>query len=534
MPLPKWLESAAFYQIYPQSFKDTDGDGIGDINGIISKLDYIKWLGCNAIWINPCFESAFQDAGYDVIDFYRIAKRYGSNDDMKRLFKEAHRRNMKVCLDLVAGHTSVESPWFKLSQKREHNQYTDRYIWTADSTIRPDKFVSGNFERNGAYMKNFFDCQPAINYGYGQPDPANPWEQPTTAEGPKSSKRELMNIMDYWMKLGCDGFRVDLASSLVKKDPDLVETNRLWAEVRTHFQKKHPKGVLIAEWGNPKRAIRAGFMVDFIIQFGGSGYNELFFNNEGVFRKDTCYFDLAGNGSALKYINNLRVQLDSVGANGYVCIPTSNHDFQRPHSGGRNTLEQLKCAMAFFMTQPGVPLIYYGDEIGMRYLPNLPNKEGSVVKRGNRAGSRTPMQWESGVNAGFSSAKAMNLYLPVDSAAALLNVRSQQANPHSLLCFTRDLLALRAKSRALSQRGNITFYTNSNGNYPLVYTRESKGERYLVIINPSGKELNVEYTIPSISKIEREPISVGVELFPVKQTVTIKCKPTSLGVFKLK
>ncbi len=111
--VPDWMKTAYFYQIYPQSFKDTNGDGIGDINGIIEKLDYVKWLGCNAIWLNPCFESAYKDAGYDVIDYYKVAPRYGSNDDLKRLFKEAHKRQMHVCLDLVAGHTSDQHAWFK-------------------------------------------------------------------------------------------------------------------------------------------------------------------------------------------------------------------------------------------------------------------------------------------------------------------------------------------------------------------------------------------------------------------------------------
>lgn len=533
-PTPKWLDKAAFYQIYPQSFKDSDGDGIGDINGIIQKLDYIKWLGCNAIWINPCFESAFQDAGYDVIDFYKVASRYGTNEDMRRLFKEAHRRNMKVCLDLVAGHTSIESPWFKMSQQRERNEYSDRYIWTPDSTIKPDKFVTGVFERNGTYMKNFFDCQPALNYGYGQPDSANVWEQPTSAEGPQKTRKELMKIMDYWMDLGCDGFRVDLASSLVKKDPNLTETYKLWAEVRNHFQSKHPKGVLIAEWGNPKRAIKAGFMVDFIIQFGGSGYNELFFNKEGVFRKDTCYFDLAGNGSPMKYIANIRAQLDSVANNGYVCIPTSNHDFQRPHSGARNTTEQLKCVMAFLFTQPGVPLVYYGDEIGMRYISNLPNKEGSVVKRGNRAGSRTPMQWDLSSNAGFSTALPENIYLPVDAAATQINVQSQMANTKSLLHFTKQLLALRAKSKALSHRGEIKFYNTEAKSYPLVYTRQMNGERYLIVINPSGAKQRMEVELPLVASVVKEPVSEGVAVAVANSRLTIDSEPTSYGVFKLK
>ena len=128
--MSKWLNNAVFYEIYPQSFNDTNGDGIGDFNGIIEKLDYIKELGCNAIWINPCFESPFGDAGYDVSDYCKAAPRYGTNEDLKRVFEEAHKRDMHVLLDLVPGHTSVEHKWFRESMKAEKNEFTDRYVWT--------------------------------------------------------------------------------------------------------------------------------------------------------------------------------------------------------------------------------------------------------------------------------------------------------------------------------------------------------------------------------------------------------------------
>lgn len=128
--MAEWLKDAVFYEIYPQSFQDTNADGIGDFQGIIDRLDYIKELGCNAIWMNPCFESPFGDAGYDVSDYYTAAPRYGTNGDLKRLFDEVHKRGMHILLDLVPGHTSVEHPWFKESLKAQKNPYTDRYIWT--------------------------------------------------------------------------------------------------------------------------------------------------------------------------------------------------------------------------------------------------------------------------------------------------------------------------------------------------------------------------------------------------------------------
>ena len=134
---PKWLDNAVFYEIYPQSFCDSNGDGIGDFEVIISKLDYVKGLGCNAIWLNPCFESPFGDAGYDVSDYYKTAPRYGSNEDLARLFEEVHKRDMHILLDLVPGHTSIEHEWFKKSMLAEKNEYTDRYVWTDSIWVEP-------------------------------------------------------------------------------------------------------------------------------------------------------------------------------------------------------------------------------------------------------------------------------------------------------------------------------------------------------------------------------------------------------------
>lgn len=533
-PAPEWLKTAAFYQIYPQSFKDTDGDGIGDINGITAKLDYIKWLGIDAIWLNPCFESSFQDAGYDVTDFYRVAKRYGTNDDLKRLFREAHKRKMKVCLDLVAGHTSIDHPWFKESQKAIQNEYTDRYIWTNDSTIKPTRYVSGNFGRNGVYRKNFFDCQPALNYGFAKPDSTHPWEQPVTAEGPQKMRKELMNIIDYWMEMGCDGFRVDMAPSLIKNDPGRVETNKLWGEIRNHFQGKFPQGILIAEWGNPAPAIRAGFMMDFIIHLGNDGYSSLFFNKVGTYRHDTCYFSREGNGTPTTFVNYYLEQLKNVGDSGYICVPTANHDFQRPNCGPRNTDDQLRAVTAFLMTIPGVPLFYYGDEIGMKFIPGLPSKEGSQLTKGNRAGSRTPMQWDTSAGAGFSTADPQLFYLPIDSSEYRPNVEAQMANPSSLLHFNRRLLQLRKQYPALGTRGGIRFLYAEKNQYPLVYERFAGGERFVVIINPAGRKVSASCSFTGKESLHFEPMLVDRSSVSLSGgQLRIEAGEVSYGIFRV-
>lgn len=532
--VPDWMKTAYFYQIYPQSFKDTNGDGIGDINGIIEKLDYVKWLGCNAIWLNPCFESAYKDAGYDVIDYYKVAPRYGSNDDLKRLFKEAHKRQMHVCLDLVAGHTSDQHAWFKASQKKEINEFTDRYIWTNDSTVKPEKYVSGKFERNGTYRKNFFDCQPALNYGFAQPDPAHPWEQPVTAPGPQKTRQELMRIMDYWLRMGADGFRVDMAPSLIKNDPDKVETNKLWAEVRTHMQQKFPESVLIAEWGHPGRAMQAGFMMDFMIHLGPDAYSAMFFNEEGTYPRDSCYFRLDGKGTPTNFVNVYMQNLKDAAGKGYICVPTANHDFQRPASGSRNTTEQLKVAMTFFMTLQSVPLIYYGDEIGLRFMPGLPDKEGSLIKgKYNRAGTRTPMQWDMSLGAGFSEGDPASFYLPVDSSAFRPNVEAEAGNPSSLLNFTRKLIELRKASHALGMDGEIEFLYARKCSYPLVYKRSSGNETYLIVLNPLGRRQTISIDYPAkISKVT--PVLMDrVNVSIAKNKLSVDADAVSYAIFKL-
>ncbi|RKD90237.1 alpha-amylase family glycosyl hydrolase [Mangrovibacterium diazotrophicum] len=532
-PVPAWMKEAYFYQIYPQSFKDTDGDGIGDINGIIEKLDYIQSLGVNALWLNPCFESEFMDAGYDVTDFYKVAPRYGTNEDLYRLFAEAHKRGMHVCLDLVAGHTSDKHPWFIESQKKKRNAYTDRYIWTNDSTIKPDRYVSGKFGRNGNYRRNFFECQPALNYGFANPDPSHPWEQPVTAEGPMKTRAELMKIMDFWLEKGADGFRVDMAPSLIKNDPDKVETNKLWHEIRNHMQSKYPESVLIAEWGNPGRAIKAGFMMDFMIHLGPDAYSAMFFNEEGTYPRDSCYFRLDGKGTPTDFVKVYMQNLQEVGDQGFVSVPTANHDFQRPAAGSRNTVDQLKVAMTFFMTLKSIPLVYYGDEIGLKFIDHLPNKEGSLLKdKYNRAGTRTPMQWDTSAGAGFSTADEKDFYLPLDSATFRPNVASEEGDPSSLLNFTRELIRLRKATDALGMDGDINFVYAEKCAYPLAYTRSNETDTYLVVLNPLGKAASCNIQLEGFASAN--PVLVkNIVVSAGKTDLKVDADAVSYGIFKL-
>jgi len=528
---PDWLSTTVFYEIYPQSFYDTNSDGIGDIPGIIRKLDYIQSLGCNAIWVNPCFESPFKDAGYDVADYYKVAKRYGTNSDLKRLFKEAQKRGIRVCLDLVPGHTSIEHPWFKKSCKAGKNKYSNWYIWTDNvwkSITGQYRVIHGYGERDGNFITNFFWLQPALNYGFAKPDPTKPWQLSTDHPDVKALRREIMNIMCYWLDMGADGFRVDMASSLVKGDNNQQATSRFWQQVRIMFEKNYPDAVLISEWFDPEKAVRAGFHADFAERFA---YASLF-RRERVcgmhpITEGYSFFRREGKGDIAKFVNSYLKHLNKTRHKGYISIPTGNHDLSRI-SFGRN-LKEIELAFAFVLTMPGVPFIYYGDEIGMKYIESLPSKEGGY----NRTGSRTPMQWSNGRNAGFSEATANKLYLPVDRSKNSANVESQQDKPYSLLNKVRRLIALRKSSAALCADGEFIPLYAKPRKYPFVYMRRKGREKFLITLNPSSNKVSANFKAPSISSPGRLQVGTGTVLTAKDGRSKVDMAPVSYGIFRM-
>jgi maltose alpha-D-glucosyltransferase/alpha-amylase len=535
-PAPAWLDHAIIYQIYPQSYQDSNGDGIGDLPGLISRLDYIKSIGVDVIWLNPVFDSPFFDAGYDVRDFRLIAPRYGTNEDAKQLFAEAHRRGIKVIFDLVAGHTSDQHPWFIESAKASANQFSDRYIWTSDRSVQPDRFISGKYERNGCYQKNFFDCQPALNYGNANPDPNHPWEQSVDAPGPQETLAELKSIMTFWMDMGCDGFRVDMAASLIKNDPSREKLRILWRSVRTEFGRKYPDFLLVAEWGCPREAIDAGFHIDFMLHCGTPGYPSLFFNEMGTFHHPSCYFDLRGKGSPDEFVRNWLEQNKTVNGRGFITVPSANHDFQRPNCGPRDA-NQLRVVWAFLLTWPGVPFIYYGDEIGMRFIEGDDDKEGSVLvqaNHANRAGSRTPMQWDTSDHAGFSTvADGSKLYLPIDPDPARPSVADQNNDPASLLNFVRKLIGMRKTRPALRNRSPVRVLTTDQADYPFVYLREAEGQYILTVLNPSGTPITATVNLDAVTGIN--PIMADKARATLeKGKIKLNMESVSYGIFDLK
>ena len=550
---PEWLRDGVIYQVYPSSYKDSDGNGIGDIRGVISELDYIESLGVRAIWFNPLFVSGWIDGGYDVIDFYRVDPRFGTNNDMVELIEKAHAEGIKVMLDLVAGHTSDKHPWFIQSSQDTNLQYSDYYIWSdrlPDAKAEKDletmlkdpnymqntigKWMKSEYPRNKFYMKNFYACQPSLNYGYANPDPSRPWEQGVDAPGPKAVRQELKDIIAFWYGKGVDGFRVDMANSLVKNDKDKKEIMNLWREIREWSDKNYPDHVLMAEWGSPKYCLAAGYNIDMDLNSTKAHNRRMYFDRKHQ-ADGGSYFSLNGGQPSVKdlygnawpedkidsrttaaemlkeYYDYFTDCLESTETMGYFATITGNHDHLRINMGARNTPDQLNVMLTWVLTMP-MPILYYGDEIGMRSLVDLPNVEGANHNGKERSGARTPMQWTSGETAGFSTCSPDKLYLPVCTewspatsypqyldwknnfeagkvkpiAKGEITVESQDKDPESILNWTRELIALRKSSEALWADSKFIPVFNESQPYPMVYLRSNGKETFLIALNPTG------------------------------------------------
>ncbi|MEU4242742.1 alpha-amylase family glycosyl hydrolase [Actinoplanes sp. NPDC026619] len=509
-----WFADAVMYEIYPQSFADSNGDGVGDLRGVIDRLDHIASLGVDVIWFNPCFASPFVDAGYDVSDYLSIAPRYGTNDDLVELVGKAGERGIRIMLDLVAGHTSIEHPWFRKELAADGpDPEGDRYIWCErlpESAWARDipgtpAWVESPGPRPGYYLKNFYDEQPALNFGWVARDGRDePWRDAVDAPGPLRNRQALKDIIGFWLAKGVAGFRVDMAFSLVKDelwDEGLGQTVAIWREIREWLDTAYPQAVLIPEGNEPRVGGPFAFDADFFLVIK-EAHASLFDNHAaGILPFQAPrepFFDAEGKGSTRPFLD---AWADARAADPArpIVLATADHDFDRLRVGSR-TPEQLRAALVFLFTWGSVPCLYYGDEIGMRYLPDLPNVEGAVCNPlYNRAGCRTPMQWDDGPNAGFSTASAEKLYLPIDPDPQRPTVAAQENDPGSTLNFVRELIRIRKDNPALQTRASIEVISEG---YPFAYVR---GGTHLVVVNPRRDA--AELTVPPATPISADGIT---------------------------
>lgn len=491
-----WLNNAVFYEIYPTSFYDSNADGIGDLKGIEQKADYLKSLGVDCVWLNPIFKSPFKDGGYDISDYYEIDKRFGTMADLESLIKTLHENGLKLVLDLVIGHTSDKHPWFKKSACVRKNSCSDYYIWT-DSLFRSyPGVIRGLYKRDGGYLPNYYASQPALNFGFEHEDPANPWKLHYTDERLKPLREEILNIMRFYLDKGVDGFRVDMASSLVKEgatfseealldnsDEGLSGIKWFWNQILGQLRSEYQNKVYIAEWVLPQRSIgKCGFDMDFLTH-DTIAFNSLYRYEKGCNLGDSDYyvrghnyFSPAGLGSLDDFVNYAQFLYGALGDKGMFSAPTTTHDEIRMPTG--KSADLTKVIFAFMLTLKHVPFIYYGDEIGMEHNFRV-SKDGGGI----RTGARTPMQWTEEKGRGFSTRKTT--YLPVSSNRGV-SVEAQGSDDASILRVVQELIKIRKTHSSLFVNSRQEFLETG---YPAVYERISETETMVIMLNPSDEEM---------------------------------------------
>ena len=505
------LNKSVIYEVYPTSFYDKNGDGTGDLAGITEKLDYIKELGADIIWLNPIFKSPFRDGGYDIEDYYSVDKKFGNLSDFDALIKKAHSLGLKILLDLVIGHTSDKHPWFKASKKEKRNEFSHYDVWTNNVFVGGENTIKGMAKRNGNYVVNYYSFQPALNYGFNieKKESSDPWKSDEWKtyykdDSLKPLRKEIVKIMLFWLGRGADGFRVDLANSLIKGNYDVSALKWLWSRLIGEVKNKFPDAVFMAEWGNPTDSSECGFDVDYF-NHCSVGYNELFRGEKGsnilpAFECGNSYFSENGKGDISAFLKYSLSVAKKLGAEKYYAVPTGYHDITRIAT--YKSVEEMKCIFAFLFAYKNLPMIYYGDDIGIKHNFKL-NKDGGYI----RTGARTPMRWSNGKNAGFSDSDK-RLYLPVGRSG--VNVETQIKDENSLYNFVRKIIRIKKRYAAFDFDADIAI--DENCGYPLEFVREKDGEKILVVINPTENAYEIKENIKNAILCENVSINRGYTL----------------------
>ena len=498
----EFLKNAILYEIYPTSFYDGNGDGIGDFKGMIEKIDYIKSLGVNLLWLNPFYLSPFRDGGYDVQDFYTVDPRFGDLEDFREFANKCKENGIKVLIDLVVGHTSIDHEWFKMSSKAERNEYSDYYVWT-DSAFTSYKncTIRGMSERDGGFIINFFASQPALNYGFrtcdieeekkrSPKDNSGAWMMHYKDQRLKPLRDEIIKIMKFWLSNGADGFRVDMAPDMIKWNKydtqDTHEIGWFWENIMTPVKEEYSDLIMLAEWICPPNAVKCGFDFDYTShdtpEFNALYRNERHTNLSSAYEVGYNYFSGEGKGSIEELIKLTDTYQEKTQGKGTYSMPTGTHDEIRMMTGAKS-IEQAKCVFAFLLTFRHLPMIYYGDEIGIAHNFGV-RKDGGAI----RTGTRTPMQWNDQKNRGFSTADTT--YLPTNDHKGI-DVESQEKDPNSLLNTVKQLIKIRKSYSCFNLDGKTEYIEKG---YPLIYKRKDEKNTATVMINPSNKPITRAFT----------------------------------------
>ena len=495
-----WWQHAVFYEIYPRSFKDSNGDGVGDLNGITSKLDYLARLGIDAVWITPFYPSPQIDFGYDVSDYENIDPQFGTLADFDRLVREAHKRHIRIIIDYVLNHTSDQHPFFIASRSSRNSAYRDWYIWRDPKNGGAPNNWSSSFgpvawtldeKTNQYYYHRFYKEQPDLN-----------WHNPAV-------EKRMFQTVRFWLERGVDGFRLDAVNYLfedpqlrdnpvlpelrpgsatehvqeLKYNRDLAETHDVMIRLRSFTDKYDPNRLLIGEAYVPQ--------LKEMMRYYGTNNNELQlpFNFFLVMGKVRTSLDAAAFRSVIN-------ESDRALQNRPTTYVLSNHDIPRAfdrYGDGQHNDQIAKLLAMMLLTLRGSPFLYYGEEIGMATTEpqTIEEVRDPVGKRywpanKGRDGERTPMQWDAGFQAGFTTAGQPWLKIP--SSAATRNVAVQARDSASILNFYQQVIRLRRRSPALLD-GDY----RSIGDDPRVfaYRRRTPAQTLIIALNMSNEISNL-------------------------------------------
>lgn len=502
----KWWKEAVVYQVYPRSFKDSDGDGIGDLKGIISKLDYIKSLGVDAVWLNPIYGSPNDDNGYDVSDYRGIMKDFGTMEDFDALLKGMHERGLKLVMDLVVNHSSDEHEWFKQSRSSRTSPYRNYYHWWDAERGKP-AFRYSLFDVNHDAWKYDSATNAYYLHYFSRKQPDLNWENPKL-------RQEIYDIMKFWADKGIDGFRLD-AFQFAAKDttfpafPKGFEKDfiQYYAMVDgLHDYLKEMNREVLSKYNVMSVAEGAGRNFKDAHDLVDADRNELnmAYAFEGV--------DIAKpEGYSLLHFKEVFSRWDSVFAEkGWLSVFLANHDQARMVSRFGNDSPAFREASSkllttFIMTMRGTPYYYYGDELGMtnagfsaiedyqdiatrneyehqKATGGDLNKFLERIRFSSRDNGRTPMQWDTTLNAGFSTGKP---WLRTNTNYTTINAAAQEKDPASVLNYFRKIVQLR-KDNPVLVYGKYTLLDKNNPDV-YAYTREWEGKKMLVLLNFSSK-----------------------------------------------
>jgi len=507
-----WYKNAIFYELYVRAFYDGNNDGHGDLQGLTQKLEYLQELGVDCLWVLPTFPSPLVDDGYDISDYYGVLPEYGTIYDFKSLISEVHHRGMRIIIDLVINHTSDQHPWFQAARADRESKYRDYYVWSdTDQKYQDARIIfldteSSNWtwdEMAGQYYwHRFYASQPDLNYD-------NP-----------AVKNEMLNVASFWLEMGIDGFRVDAVPYLYEREgtncENLPETHQFLKEFRQFIDQNYPDAILLCEANQWPEDVRPYFGDgdEFHIGFHFPVMPRLYM---ALRREDV---------TPLTWIMD---RTPAIPENCQWCIFLRNHDEltlemvteeerqwmwqeyapdprMRLNLGIRRRLaplvdndqRKIELLNSLLFTLPGSPIIYYGDEIGM----------GDNIWLPDRNGVRTPMQWDTSLNAGFSRAEPEQLYSPINSdELQKVNIQYQQNDPASLWHKIQQMIAVR-KAHPVLGSGDLV-WVNTGKVEVAGYIRNDGNDHLFILNNLSGKRLRLSITLPTLPDLSRAVVILG-------------------------